>query len=244
MGFFIKNMNKNIIVIGSIITILWLLIIGYVCINYNIGFTDKNLNSLGDFLAGIFAPVAFLWLVLGYVQQGKQLEQNTKALEQQERALQLQIDEMRESTRQQAELAKIQIQKIDASNYSVKPILILEDIKCDYFVSCDENGFMLHVTFLMRNLGGTANNFYIRNSRNQAITYFEQIEAKENKKIEIELTELDVEQDDGQQIITADLIYEFENIYGIDLSLNYQLYYQTELESLEREEKCYLYRVN
>ncbi len=37
-----------------------------------------ELNALGDFLAGIFAPVAFFWLILGYVQQGKRLDQNTE----------------------------------------------------------------------------------------------------------------------------------------------------------------------
>jgi hypothetical protein len=38
------------------------------------------------FLRCIFAPIAFFWLILGYIQQGKQLDQNTKALEQQEKA--------------------------------------------------------------------------------------------------------------------------------------------------------------
>ncbi|EEY93142.1 hypothetical protein HMPREF0026_00418 [Acinetobacter junii SH205] len=66
------------------------------------------MNEFGDFLAGVFAPVAFFWLILGYMQQGKQLEQNTKALEQQERALQLQIDEMREGIKQQVELVQLQ----------------------------------------------------------------------------------------------------------------------------------------
>ena len=37
-------------------------------------------NELGDFLAGASAPLAFLWLVLGYFQQGEELRQNTQAL--------------------------------------------------------------------------------------------------------------------------------------------------------------------
>lgn len=32
-----------------------------------------KLNEVGDFFAGLFAPVAFLWLVLGYRQQGDEL---------------------------------------------------------------------------------------------------------------------------------------------------------------------------
>lgn len=236
-------MNQNSLNWGIRITVVWLAVIFLFWFFGDLK-NPTSLNELGDFLAGIVAPIAFLWLILGYVQQGKQLEQNTKALEQQEKALQLQINEMRESTRQQTKLAKIQKQRLEAFNYSVEPILIIEDVVCDYFISCAEDGFMLHLNFIIKNLGGAANHFYIRNSRNQVISSFEQIDTKESKKVEIELTELDVEQDDGQQIITADLIYEFKNIYGIDLSINYQLYYQTDLESLEREEKCYLYRVN
>lgn len=37
-------------------------------------------NALGDMLAGFFAPLAFLWLVAGYLQQGRELMQNTKAI--------------------------------------------------------------------------------------------------------------------------------------------------------------------
>ena len=51
---------------------------------------DFTLNELGDFLAGTFAPLAFLWLVVGYFQQSKEIEQNTEALK-------LQRDEMRDS---------------------------------------------------------------------------------------------------------------------------------------------------
>lgn len=39
-----------------------------------------KLNELGDFLAGVFGPVAFLWLVLGYIQQGKELRLQAREL--------------------------------------------------------------------------------------------------------------------------------------------------------------------
>ncbi|GAA5181415.1 hypothetical protein GCM10023345_04880 [Acinetobacter kookii] len=75
-------MNQKSLIIGICVTLVWFLAITIFCILENFGFEQNNLNSLGDFLAGIFAPVAFFWLILGYVQQGKQLDQNTKALEQ------------------------------------------------------------------------------------------------------------------------------------------------------------------
>ena len=37
-------------------------------------------NEYGDFLAGLFAPLAFLWLVLGFFQQGKELRLQVKEL--------------------------------------------------------------------------------------------------------------------------------------------------------------------
>lgn len=53
-------------------------------------FLKLELNALGDFLAGTFAPLALLWLVIGYFQQGDELRQNS-------RALLLQAEELRQA---------------------------------------------------------------------------------------------------------------------------------------------------
>lgn len=58
------------------------------------------LNELGDFLAGAFGPLAILWLVLGYFQQGIELRLNSKALH-------LQAEELANSVEQQRELVKV-----------------------------------------------------------------------------------------------------------------------------------------
>src|SRR5262245_47194324 len=63
-------------------------------------------NEWGDWAAGLFSPVAFLWLVVGYFQQGEELRESSRALRLQERALQLQVDELKQSVAQQTELAK------------------------------------------------------------------------------------------------------------------------------------------
>ena len=57
-------------------------------------------NEWGDFLAGSFAPLAFLWLVLGYLQQGDELRLSTEALR-------LQAEELRNSVQQQRELVEV-----------------------------------------------------------------------------------------------------------------------------------------
>lgn len=59
-----------------------------------------ELNSWGDFIAGFSAPLAFFWLVLGYLQQGEELRQSTAALN-------LQADELRQSVEQQSKLVEL-----------------------------------------------------------------------------------------------------------------------------------------
>lgn len=51
-----------------------------------------TINEWGDFLAGAVAPLAFLWLALGYFQQGDELRQNTEALIAQEQQLEKQAE--------------------------------------------------------------------------------------------------------------------------------------------------------
>lgn len=46
-------------------------------------FFNQPLESLGSFLEGAFAPLAFLWLVVGYFLQQKELSKNTEAIQKQ-----------------------------------------------------------------------------------------------------------------------------------------------------------------
>jgi hypothetical protein len=52
-----------------------------------------DLGEWGTFLGGIFGPVAFLWLILGYLQQRDELHLNTEALHLQQHELKRQVDE-------------------------------------------------------------------------------------------------------------------------------------------------------
>ncbi|WP_430444887.1 MAG: hypothetical protein ACQZ2J_27705 [Pseudomonas piscis] len=66
-----------------------------------------GLNEVGDFLAGAFGPVAILWLVLGFFQQGIELQQGT-------RALLLQAKELQSSVEQQKELVAVTREQVSA----------------------------------------------------------------------------------------------------------------------------------
>ena len=59
---------------------------------------DLRLNELGDFLGGVSSPLAFLWLVLGFFQQSREIRLSNKAL-------QMQAQEMRKGVEEHRRLA-------------------------------------------------------------------------------------------------------------------------------------------
>jgi hypothetical protein len=75
---------------GLGLTVGWL-ILGALYIDASIGWSGiaaQPAEVIGNFLEGAFAPLAFLWLVIGYFLQQKELAQNTDALRQQFREIQ------------------------------------------------------------------------------------------------------------------------------------------------------------
>ncbi|MCC5886397.1 MAG: hypothetical protein JJT88_08180 [Gammaproteobacteria bacterium] len=70
------------ILLGLALTFGWLAL-GAIYIDQQIGWGDiakQPADVIGAFLEGAFAPLAFLWLVIGYFLQQKALSQNTDAL--------------------------------------------------------------------------------------------------------------------------------------------------------------------
>jgi len=79
--------------IGIVLTTVWVLIFGAI-LYFNLNLALKmELNEWGDFLAGFSAPLALLWLVVGYFQQGRELALNTEALRLQQEELRRQVQE-------------------------------------------------------------------------------------------------------------------------------------------------------
>ncbi|MBW8184453.1 hypothetical protein [Shewanella nanhaiensis] len=92
--------------IGVIISCLWLLIIGSLLALKWSDVINLTLNEWGDFLAGVTAPLAFLWLIIGYGLQRKELKANTEALLFQRNELASQAKELSAQTKHMAESAK------------------------------------------------------------------------------------------------------------------------------------------
>lgn len=57
-------------------------------------FTRLQPDELGGFLEGSFAPLAFLWLVIGYFLQREELSHNTEALRSQAKEIQLSVEQL------------------------------------------------------------------------------------------------------------------------------------------------------
>ena len=97
--------------LGLGITVLWLLLLS-IYIASTIGWMNIGtapIERLGNFLEGAFAPLAFLWLVIGYFLQRKELTQNTAAIRMQHVEIQ-----------KSAEQAVMQTQALIASEQHVR----------------------------------------------------------------------------------------------------------------------------
>ena len=86
--------------LGVLASFVWLLAAAFLIWIKRGELAAMTPNAWGDFFAGCFAPLAFLWLVLGYLQQGEELRLSTEALR-------LQADELRNSVEQQRALVEV-----------------------------------------------------------------------------------------------------------------------------------------
>jgi hypothetical protein len=87
---------------GLAVTLAWLFFSSYMILSQDL---PTKLNEWGDFFAGFFAPLAFLWLVLGYMQQGDELRHSTEALR-------LQAKELKSSVEQQSQLVAVSREQV------------------------------------------------------------------------------------------------------------------------------------
>jgi hypothetical protein len=84
---------KTLVGIGLSLTAIWVVGLGLFVLLRLDKFAVLEPNAVGDFLAGAFAPLAFLWLVLGFFQQGHELR--------------LQVQELKNSVEHQRQLVEV-----------------------------------------------------------------------------------------------------------------------------------------
>lgn len=144
-------MAKKLEFWGVLGTVIYLSIIG-MTVSFKLdGFLNLELNELGDFLAGAFGPVAFLWLVLGFLQQGRELKLSSDAL-------QLQAQELKNSVDQQRELVEVTRAQVEADLENLKTVRQLRTKEIKPFFVVDggggsHSGKEHELDFQIRNLG-------------------------------------------------------------------------------------------
>ncbi len=106
-------MNRALSLIGLALTVIYGLIVSWLIWGRIGSLQTMGLNEVGDFLAGVFGPVAILWLILGYFQQGMELRQNNQALI-------LQAQELQNSVNQQKELVGVSREQLDLQLFVMK----------------------------------------------------------------------------------------------------------------------------
>jgi hypothetical protein len=111
----------------SLVTILYLWIVCNLVINLE-ELKALGLNEKGDFLAGIFSPLAFLWLVFGYLQQGKELQQNTEALR-------LQAEELSNLVKEQKKQNTIHEHGMNLKRIEAKPKIVFKSVGYAYRIN-------------------------------------------------------------------------------------------------------------
>lgn len=112
-------MGRVLAIIGVVLTVLYAVFAWWLVGDRIQTLRSMGLNEVGDFLAGAFGPLAILWLILGFFQQGIELRQGTEALR-------LQTQELSNSVVQQCEM--VAAQKASLLNYerTLEPLLNLE----------------------------------------------------------------------------------------------------------------------
>lgn len=119
---------KGITIGGVVATGVYLAGVGWYVITNAASFDGLKPNELGDFLAGSLGPLAFFWLICGYLQQGIELKQNTKALELQVQELQNSVDQQRELvavTREQLQMDGDEVRRQrEADRLAALPVMV------------------------------------------------------------------------------------------------------------------------
>lgn len=118
-----------------------------------------QVNQVGDFLAGVFGPLAIFWIVPGFFQQGEELHNSVETLKLQARELSLSVEQQRElvmvtkETLDHERMLAEQSAKRERDTRRPKPVLSLKGT-----MSVGSN---VHYDFSAINSGGTATNVSI-----------------------------------------------------------------------------------
>lgn len=186
-----------------------------------------ELNSFGDFLAGIFSPLAFFFLYIGYKQNTKALEIQAEELQKSTEALQYQVEEMKKSVEEQQKAFKFQEIQEESKHFSVMPSLSYKSNSFRLYDNqntvYDENGdpqdFEIEecadFDFTITNKGGNARHFTMIDIPTNVLSYSEfEIIKDIPTTIKIHLNESDIDNLKRDGSLKVHMLIQYYNLYG------------------------------
>lgn len=127
-------------------------------------FRRMSPNEVGDLLAGVAGPLAFIWLVYGYFLQGISIRQQADELQLNTKALELQAEELKNSVEQQRELVDVSKRQFESHLDSIKKEQVKQKASSQpKFVFHTEGASFspdnqLHTEMSIENIGATVTN--------------------------------------------------------------------------------------
>ncbi|MFP0709998.1 hypothetical protein ACLDYB_06810 [Acinetobacter baumannii] len=131
-------------------------------------------NEVGDFLAGAFSPLAFLFLILGYLQNTKALQMQSQELKASTDALHQQAQELANNVEEQRKLLSVTQQELEIKHFEARPHLTFYSypfiLTEKEFPECDDDGSIIDmerhevadIKFVIENKGEVAKHVTIK----------------------------------------------------------------------------------
>lgn len=175
---------------GWALSFLWLVFIVYLLLTHEF---PNDLNSIGDFVAGMASPLAFLWVVIGYYQSQEALKLQAKELSQSSEALVHQVEEMRAATKlQEEQLKQVKLQyenSISNDKFKLQPFF---DLRLKRIIEIEEiKGSYLSLTFELECIEGSARYVSLYNKKHniESLNPINLITKGKVEKIQIHMLE-------------------------------------------------------
>lgn len=127
--------NPKRLFFGLVVTTVWLLALGAFAFFKRLEFGLMPPNAWGDFFAGMFAPLALLWLVLGYMEQRALLEATREQVENEKILIEMEKKNREVSA---APILRVKTERVISSEFKEKSFQITVsnigpialDVKC------------------------------------------------------------------------------------------------------------------
>ncbi|MGR5116905.1 hypothetical protein [Photobacterium damselae] len=146
---------------GIFATVIYVTFVSWLLRDKLLELDSLPLNEIGDFCAGVFGPITFFWMILGFIMQTQELKHSTRSLE-------LQAEELSRSVEQQKEMVRLMKDQVDremqqAANLREKQLraaqIRIEFLGNSGFGNC---GGEVEYSFQLRNSGSSVTSVSIR----------------------------------------------------------------------------------